>query len=79
MSATRKAVAEWGIGPFNIDEHAWYYAEEGGVRVVIELRDKAGGYIGTCQRVMPWADVRNALAIKDHGRRNLQVQRRKAP
>ena len=26
---------EYCIGPFNIDEHAWYYAQEDGVNAVI--------------------------------------------
>ena len=66
------------LGPFNIDETAWYYTEPYGVLFVGQLYGATGKYQGTIQKHIPWNDIRNALAIKDHGRRVKRVSRKGA-
>ena len=50
--------------PKDLDDHAWWYEEEGGICMVIEMW-RGGKYVQTEQRTIPWKDVRAALGRKD--------------
>lgn len=43
----------------------WWYEENGGIRPVIEVKDRDGNYCRTVQVLIPWASIRKALARKD--------------
>ena len=51
--------------PHNIDEWAWWYEEPRGINLVVEERGHDGSYIRTRQRLIPWGQIRAALARLD--------------
>lgn len=73
----RERADGYPLGPFNINDDAWYYVQRDGVLFVAELRTYEGGYIGTVQNLIKWTDVRNMLAIKDHKPRAARRERKR--
>jgi hypothetical protein len=45
----------------SVDGLTWYYEEPKGIRVVVEIRDKAGNHVVTEQRLIPWRKVCNSV------------------
>lgn len=51
--------------PHDIDNDSWWYENESGIFVVIQVRGKDGQYIDTVSRVIKWSAIRPALKRKD--------------
>lgn len=55
------------LEPHHVDQDFWWYEENKGITVVMQLPTKDGGWAQTVRRI-PWADIRAALKRKDRKR-----------
>lgn len=59
------AVEHLSRRPRTLSPSAWFYEEEGGLEVVVQLHDMAGNYLGTTTTKVPWRQIRVSLERRD--------------